>query len=387
ENCLKRINGFFAMAIFDTYLQQLFIARDRIGIKPLVYFEDSDKFIFASDLNAITEFHINKTIDKAALFTYFQLNYIPQPKTIYANCKKLSPGSFININLTTVNNTSITPIKYYEIPFHKESVMQPNPNNYRDAKENLQKLITQSVEKRLVADVEVGGFLSGGIDSSIIACTAKKLQSNFQTFSIGFPDEPYFDETKYALAVAQKHQIKHTVFDVTRQQLYQSFQEIINQFDEPFADASALPVYLLSKNTKNHVKVALSGDGADELFGGYNKHFAEFKMMNPGIEKSMINVFSPLFNLLPNSRNNKMQNFIRKIIRFQKAKNLTRKERYWLWASILDDEETNYLLKESMVIKTQRLTDQAHDFKKLKDSFLKHITKTGTLNEVFFTDM
>ena len=238
-----------------------------------------------------------------------------------------------------------------------------------------------------MADVEVGGFLSGGIDSSVIAIEAKKQNANFKTFSIGFPDEPFFDETKFAKAVAQKHNIEHEVFEISNQDLFENLHNVLDYLDEPFGDSSALPVYILSKLTSKQIKVALSGDGADEMFGGYNKHYAEYNALNRGFKGLLAKAFSPIGKLLPQGRNNKLLNLNRKLLRFNKGQKMPRKSRYWLWASICNEEEANYYLNERLIIKEQRLTDNAFEFKKLKDQFTKHITKQGTLNEVLYADM
>jgi len=384
EKCVDFINGFFAFAVYDNQTKEVFLFRDRIGIKPLVYYEDEDKFIFASELKAIYAFTIKKEINHTALFTYLQLQYIPAPKTILNAGIKLQPGELLNIK---TNDFTISKTRYYQIPYFKESIKQVTPTNYENAKKQLKNLLHKSVERRLVADVKVGGFLSGGIDSSIIAIEAKKQDPNFQTFSVGFPDEPFFDETKFARAVAEKHQIKHEVFNISNQDLFENLHQVLDYIDEPFGDSSALPVYILSKLTSKHIKVALSGDGADEMFAGYNKHFAEYNALNPGFKGMLATAFSPIGKMLPQGRNNKLLNLNRKLLRFNEGQKMTRKSRYWLWASICNEEEANYYLNERLIIKEQRLTDNAFEFKKIKDYYTKPITKNGTINEVLFADM
>lgn len=387
EKCVDHLNGFFSFAVYDAETKEVFVFRDRLGIKPLVYYEDEDKVIFASENKAIHAFSITKELDKTALFTYLQLNYIPYPKTILQHIKKLPPGHLMRLQSESLNEVSTAIHQYYKIPFSAKNLIDVSPKSYNEAKKTLREKIGNAVEKRLVADVPLGSFLSGGIDSSIIAIEAKKRKSDLQTFSICYPNEPFFDETKYARAVAEKHKINHEVFEIKAEDLYENLHNVLDYLDEPFGDSSCLPVYILSQKTSNKVKVALSGDGADEMFAGYNKHFAEFKTTNPGIGGLVAGAVSPISQLLPQSRNSKLGNLNRKLARFNEGRKLSRKNRYWRWASICDEEEANYYLKEKLIIKEQRLTDEAFNYKKVKDLFTKSILKEGLFNEVLLADM
>ena len=384
--CLEKLNGFFAFAIYDKQDNSLFVARDRMGIKPLLYYFDEEQFIFASELKAILTFNINKEIDKVSLFNYLQFNYIPNNNSILKKVNKLKPGHFIYINSIQKLPKTIDEQLYYEIPYHKENTIPVNAANYEKAQETLRNLLEDSVKKRLVADVPVGTFLSGGIDSSIISLLAKKHKSDLQTFSVGYKDEPFFDETNYANMVAKKIGSNHHVFSLSNNDLYENLNDILDYIDEPFADSSAIAVYLLSKYTKKHVTVALSGDGADELFSGYNKHTAEFKSRNPGIATSLVKMGYPIWKNLPKSRNTKITNINRQLYKFSLGAKLSHKARYWEWASIINEEKANYLLKEELIFNPQRLSDTAFEYKKRKDELLKDINKDGDLNEVLYTD-
>lgn len=386
EDCLEKLNGFFSFAIFDKQENRLFIARDRIGIKPLLYYFDGTDFIFASELKAILKFQVNKDIDQVSLFNYLQFNYIPTNKSILANISKLKPGHFIKIdNVSKLDN--IFENQYYEIPFNEKETIVKNAFNYDKSKKMLRNLLDEAVQKRLVADVPVGTFLSGGIDSSVISVLAKQHKTDLNTFSIGYADEPFFDETNYANSVANKIGSKHHVFKLTNDELYENLNDILDYIDEPFADSSAIAVYLLSKYTRNHVTVALSGDGADEMFSGYNKHMAEYKARHPGIKEGLLKNAYPILKKLPKSRNSKLTNLNRQLHKFSLGANLTNKERYWRWASILNEEKSNYLLKEELVFNPQRLSDTAFEYKKRKDELLRFIRKEGDLNDVLYTDM
>ena len=387
EKCLEKLNGFFSFAVFDKEENSLFVARDRMGIKPLLYYFDGDQFVFASELKAILRFNVKKKIDKVSLFNYLQFNYIPTQNSILEGVKKLKPGHFIIIKDINKIGEKIQEELYYEIPLNQESTFQTSAMNYDKSQEMMRNLLDDSVQKRLVSDVPVGTFLSGGVDSSIISLLAKRHKPDLQTFSIGFKDEPFFDETNYANAVAKKIGSNHHVFSLTNDDLYEDLDEILDYFDEPFADSSAIAVYLLSKRTKEHVTVALSGDGADEMFSGYNKHMAEFKSRHPGIKESVIKMGNPLWRTLPKSRNSKFTNINRQLYKFSSGAKLTNKARYWKWASIISEEKANYLLKEELVFNPQRLSDAAFEYKKRKDDLLKSIRRDGDINDTLFTDM
>lgn len=385
KDCLEMLNGFFAFAVYDKEKKSLFIARDRFGIKPLLYYFDGEKFIFSSELKAILQFKINKSVDKLSLFNYLQFNYIPSNSCMLEQVSKLAPGNFIFIkNIDKIKE--VQEVEYYCIPYTEKETIQKSALNYDKSKEKLYELLHDAVEKRLVADVPVGTFLSGGVDSSIISLIAKKYKSDLNTFSIGYRDEPFFDETIYAKAVADKIGSKHHVFSLTNAEMYEHLNDILESIDEPFADSSAIAVYILSKYTKKHVTVALSGDGADELFSGYNKHMAEYKIRHLGMKEALVKLGYPLWKRLPKSRNTKITNLNRQLYKFSSGANMSHKDRYWLWASIINEEKANYLLKEELVFNPQRLTDDAFTYKKRKDELLKYIRKDGDLNDVLYTD-
>ena len=384
-DCLEKLNGFFAFSIYDKEKNTLFIARDRMGIKPLLYYFDGIDFIFASELKAIFKFKIDKTIDQVSLFNYLQFNYIPTHKSILSKVKKLQPGHFIQLNaIDTIDQ--IAEVQYYDIPFNDKETIQKTAFNYDKSKEMLVNLLDDSVQKRMVADVPVGTFLSGGVDSSIISLLAKRHKHDLNTFSIGFKDEPFFDETIYANSVAKKIGSHHHLISLSNDEMYENLNDILDYIDEPFADSSAIAVYLLSKHTKKQVTVALSGDGADEMFSGYNKHKAEFNARHPGLKESFVKYGYAVWKMLPKSRNSKWTNLNRQLYKFSLGANLPNRERYWKWASILEEEKTNYLLKEELFFNPQRMSDTAYEYMKRKDELLKNIRRDGDLNDVLYTD-
>ena len=195
--------------------------------------------------------------------------------------------------------------------------------------------MSESVKKRLISDVPLGAFLSGGIDSSVVVALASQYTKHLNTFSIGYKDNPFFDETKYADLVAKRYETNHTVFSLTNQDFLEHIDNILSYIDEPFADSSAIPEYILSYHTRKHVTVALSGDGGDEVFAGYNKHAAELKMRRANFLNGLVKAGYPLWKILPHSRNNKVTNLFRQLSRFAEGARLDVKERYWRWAGFL----------------------------------------------------
>lgn len=337
-DALKELDGFFAFCIYDKEEDSYFIARDRFGIKPLLYYRDEEQFIFGSELKAILSFPIKKEVDRASLTQFFQFNYIPEPNSIFTNVKKLLPGHYI-----TIKEGEVSIEKYYKYYIDQ----RPSEDSYSIAKQKVKQLLEDSVEKRMISDVPIGSFLSGGIDSSIIATISSRLTPNLHTFSLGFKDEPYFDETKYAKLVAKKIKSDHTVFSLSNNDLYEHFEQVLDYIDEPFADSSAINVFLLSKYTKEQVTVALSGDGADELFSGYNKHEALRMADQKSVKNTLIKVGKPLYQFFPQSRQSKLGNLGRQLDKYAKGLSLSQKDRYLSWASFMQKDNACRLVLEN----------------------------------------
>jgi len=357
ENCLNQLNGFFAFCIYDRQEQSFFLARDRYGVKPLLYLMDEDKFLFASEMKSILAYGIEKELDFTSLHTYLQLNYIPAPRTIFKNVKKLLPGHHLK-----VGRRQLAVGNYYNIPVESNQATL----DYSSAQEKFKNLLEAAVQRRLIADVPLGTFLSGGIDSSVVTGLAAKHKPNLQTFSIGFKDEKFFDETNYANLVARKFQTEHTVFSLGNRDLFEHVHSILDYIDEPFADSSAINVYILSKETRKHATVALSGDGADELLAGYNKHAAFYRVIHAGLTERLTAALLPLWNALPQSRNNFLGNKARQLRRFAEGMKLTSQERYWQWAGYAKSEDAYRLFSE----KSKSALDQA-EYNSFKSELLK----------------
>jgi len=260
----KMLDGVFAFSIYDKILGKIFIARDFFGDKPLHYQHSEKGLIWASELKSIISVLDKKPeIDNTGLNLYFQLTYIPAPFTIYKGISKLESNSFIEYDV----NANV--LKIHEI--HSEKI-EKQQVGFDEAKKNVRKLVEESVSSRSVSDVSLGAFLSGGVDSSIISlCLSKQSDSKIDTFSIGF-DKKSFDETEKSRLVANLIGSNHHEFVISEKDLTAHLDEILLNFDEPFADSSALPSYIVASKTADYVKVALTGDGGDEVFGGYNKY-------------------------------------------------------------------------------------------------------------------
>lgn len=259
------LDGMFAFSIFDKTKNELFIARDFFGEKPLYYFNTNNGLVWASELKSITKILPNRPeIDNSTLSLYFQLTYIPAPFTIYKNIRKLEANHYIQYDC--INNV----LSKHKILFEHKNLKIESKN---DAILKTRELVNRSVFTRSISDVSLGTFLSGGVDSSIISFCLSKQQSNkIDTFSVGFKNK-LFDESEKSRLVSKLINSNHHEFIITEKDLTGNIDEIILNFDEPFADSSALATYLVSKKTRDFVKVALTGDGGDEVFGGYNKYY------------------------------------------------------------------------------------------------------------------
>lgn len=369
SECLSKLNGFFAFAIYDSQLHTLFVARDRYGIKPLHYYVDDHIFLFASELKSLLSWGIPRVLDQTSLVQYFQFSYIPAPYSIFENVRKLEPGHFLQIA-----ENKICKGCYYHLG---QLYSEPFSGKYLQAQKQLETLLEDSVKLRLISDVPLGAFLSGGIDSSVMVALASKHTPNLATFSIGFKDEPHFDETHYANLVAKKFKTNHTTFSLTNEDLYANLHQVLDYIDEPFADSSALNVHILSMHTRKHVTVALSGDGADEILGGYNKHAALFRASQNTVYNKILTRSNRLWATLPKSRNTKYTNLFRQLEKFSSGLKLSQEERYWQWASFMLEIEAKQLGKLS--------NDTEYDARKRR--ILHRLHGQTTMKNVFETDM
>lgn len=375
EACLNKLNGFFALAIFDKEDNSLFVARDRMGIKPLVYYLDDDKFIFASEISSLLSFNVPKNIDYVSMYQYFQFSYIPAPHTAFKNIHKLMPGHYVKLK-----GRDIKVEQYYNVPFSHGCTYQ-NSLDYDGAKKQLLELLEDAVRLRLVSDVPLGAFLSGGVDSSTIVALAAKHTKHLNTFSIGYKDEPMFDETRYANLVAKKYDTNHTVFKLGNDDFYSHIFNLLDMYGEPFADASQIPMYILCMETKKKVTVALSGDGADEVFAGYNKYLGEFRARENGFLARALKSALPVLRRLPRNRNSFLGNRIRQYHRFAEGMGRSAQERYWYLTSWRSEAETQQMFAPEIA---QAI--RAEEYQERKNMVLNNI-QGNDFNEILFSDL
>ncbi|PYM86175.1 MAG: asparagine synthase (glutamine-hydrolyzing) [Candidatus Rokuibacteriota bacterium] len=276
EAGVERLRGMFAFAIWDHSRRTLFLARDRLGIKPLYYAETPKGFVFASELKAVVQNPWARGhVDRRALAAYLQYGYVPDPLSIVERVAKLPPGH----TLTVQDGRAGVPRRYWEVTacFRNAGV----PPSEEDASERLWTLLRDAVRSHLVSDVPVGAFLSGGVDSTtVVAIMAAELGAPVKTFSVGFREKGY-NELPYARQVAERYATEHHELLVGPQDLG-LLDDLLRAVDEPFADASSIPTYLVSRLARQHVKVVLSGDGGDELFAGYDRYVVDYRRRHLG---------------------------------------------------------------------------------------------------------
>lgn len=349
EACVERLDGMFAFAIWEEQTGKLFLARDRMGQKPLyVAFVEGgadqsrgatpkggnvSAVAFASELPALWPLGwVNRSVANDALVEYLQWGYVPSPLTIYEGAWRLKPGQAM-----TVMHGGVRQRSYFD----------PNRRTGRvtDAVTQTRHLFTEAVRRQLVSDVPVGCFLSGGVDSSIVASVMTKIPGEVRTFSIGFED-PRYDESAYAERVARHLGTKHHAFTV-RPDAAADLPKIAAAFGEPFGDSSALPTYYLARETRQHVKVCLSGDGGDELFGGYDRYraMAIGKRLRAMVTPYAWNVLSPLVGVLPGTH---PKSRLARTKRLLGALHLPANRRYARYLRLFDDASLHRLLRPAV---------------------------------------
>jgi asparagine synthase (glutamine-hydrolysing) len=298
EGCFQQLNGMFAIGIWDELQKRLVLARDRLGKKPLYYSLMNGTFLFASELKGILAYpQFSREVNPLSFMKYLFFEYVPSPHTIFKDAQKLPPSSYLIWQKGRIE------VKEYWSPFSAESTERNLPE--AEVELRMLELLRSSVKRRLISDVPLGVFLSGGIDSSTITAFAQKeVPGKVKTFSIGFED-PSFDESKYAFLASKYLGTEHHEQTMTPADLLNLVPSLPDILDEPMADASILPTYLLSRFTREHVTVALGGDGGDELFAGYPTYLAhKFARPYETFGKNLHPLIGLLGNLLPVSDDN-----------------------------------------------------------------------------------
>ncbi|UCG33501.1 MAG: asparagine synthase (glutamine-hydrolyzing), partial [Phycisphaerales bacterium] len=310
-----RFNGMWALALVDERTGRGLLSRDRFGIKPLYYTARDGRLAFASEMRPLLMLpDVERRIDPRALEAYLRLSYLPHDLTLIPGVKKLPPGHHLRFGPDGAG----LPQRYYRLPPPESDI----PSDYTECAHALRRRIEQAVVDRAVADVPLGAFLSGGLDSSIVvAHLAENAAGRVKTFSIGFADQPRYDETDYARLVARHFDTEHREFRLTYVDVLDALPGLIDHLSEPFGDSSLLPTAVLSKQTREHVTVALSGDGGDELFAGYwrylGHHYLRRYLAYPGwLRKGLL---EPAVNALPASRSGAWSNRIRQMRKMLRA--------------------------------------------------------------------
>jgi asparagine synthase (glutamine-hydrolysing) len=321
ESFITKVNGMFAIAMYDTKTKRLFLFRDRLGEKPLYYFYDvkTNKFAFASEIKCLLEMdNFKREINTDALNNYFTYRYTPGEETLFKGIYRVSPGHLL------IHDTGLKSHRYWDYKF------KPNNNSLKENAKFVRYLLDDSVRMRLMSDVPLGAYLSGGLDSSAIVAIMSKYSDNVNTFNVSF-NGTEFDESKYAELVADKFNTNHTQIDIELDAI-KVLPDVLWHLDEPIADAATIPVFLMSKETKKVATVVLTGEGSDEIFGGYER----FRHLN----------FAYKFRNLPQG----LRNIPSRIYEKSKNKNLVRgsnllmnlqnkKQAYLSYYSVFDDDE------------------------------------------------
>jgi asparagine synthase (glutamine-hydrolysing) len=286
--------------------------------------------------------------------------------------KKLEAGSRL-----ILKGKNIEEKKWYQLT---PTYDYKNAPSYEQAQKELVPLLEDAVVKRLISDVPLGAFLSGGIDSSVIVALASRHQKSLNTFSIGFKGEQYFDETHFAEMVAAKFKTNHATFRLGFDDYLSHIYDVLNYFDEPFADSASLPQFILCMETRKHATVAISGDGGDEVFAGYNKHYAEWLARKRSLAGTIVKMGYPIWKIMPKSRNNRFSDLIRQLHRYAEGAGLSAKERYWHWASTFSEKEVDKLIAKET---SSKINDSIID--SIKEKYLSNIN--NDFNSVLKTDL
>lgn len=373
--CLRQLNGMFAFALWDSRKQTFYLCRDRVGIKPLVYTWDEETLTFASEIKSILKDPaISKTIDYDALNLYLAFNYIPAPYTIFQSIKKLPPAHYLEIK-----NHTLTLHQYWHLSDKANATISP-VLNMADYQKELYRLVEDAVKSHLITDVPLGAFLSGGLDSSIIVgLMAKTSSSPVSTFAIGYEDMPLFDERHYAKEVASLHHTDHHEIILRSRDVLDVIPRLLSTLDEPFADSSAIPTFIVSRETRRNLKVALSGDGGDELFAGYRMYagehlYSQYKQIPAFLRKGLI---EPFVNALPDSRNQSFLENIRRAKKFIKGAHDQFEDRFFSWNEIFSRS-----LRESLIKRPPEDWDEG------KKIITKHLNtfRSDSINRMLYTD-
>lgn len=360
EKFLHKIHGFFAFHFSDLSTNEHWLVRDRFGEKPIYWSYKENTCFYASDFQSILAFPIEKTIHQQALHHYLHLSYIPAPYTMLNQVHKLQPGELLYLGKQGIKNTNWYTLK----------------GDVNSDEIQLKNALQEAVKWRMVADVPLGSFLSGGLDSAIVSALACQLKPQLHTYSISFPKQAYFDESRLAERTAKKIGSRHHFIPVDLDGLSRDLDEILESFTEPFGDSSSILMYVLSREVKKDITVALSGDGADELFGGYTKHRALLRSIQSNWSNHLLKSSAGLLKKLGGNRNSSLGNNLRKISKYAEGLHLPVSDRYFQWAGFSNEKLISSILQSG----------KNAEYLAMKSEFVGEIKK-GTLHEMLVNDI
>ena len=338
--CLaRRLEGMFAFAIWDARRERLILGRDRLGKKPLYYWADGRNLVFASEIKAVLGHPlVPRRLRTDAVGPYLTFGYVPTPDTFYDGIRSVPPG-----HVLVVDSSGISSESYWQVPVPPRGERPYLDLPFHEAGKRVRSLLNAAVRRRLVADVPIGAFLSGGLDSSAVVALMAGASSQVRTFSIGF-DDPAFDERHFARIVAQRFGTQHTEF-VVRPDAIELVEELVAAHDQPFGDSTAVPTYLLSKLTREHVTVALCGDGGDELFAGYERFAAGVALSRyQRLPLTVRRLFRRTAGALPSAAN---RGRVRSLVRFAEQGDCELLDAFRSWVGYIPDAWLGAMLPPS----------------------------------------
>jgi len=370
EECPKKLNGMFGFAILDLKKQILFLARDRLGIKPLYYYHDSKKFAFGSELKSILQVpNIPREVDLRALDLFLTFEYIPSPYSIFQGIRKLPPGHSL-----TLKDGRINIREYWDLDFDEKDIPEG------ELCEQLLELFQDAVKIRLMSDVPLGAFLSGGIDSSaIVAMMSRVMDRPVKTFSIGFKEDTY-NESHYAQQIANHFNTEHHV-EIIEPNALELAEKLVGFLDEPFGDFSIFPTYLVSKMARKHVTVSLSGDGGDELFAGYDTYIAnKAGRAYERLPRLLRNAMHPILSRIPPTE--KKKGLINRAKRFVEGMELPADLEHTRWMIFLQEGEKIKLYSDDL----QDTLNGSDSFEFIRNYF-NRVNTSDPLNRQLYVDI
>lgn len=384
ERMLDDINGMFAFALWDRNRRHLLITRDRLVVKPRVYTQLGDKLLFPSELKALLQHpDVPREIDLQTLLPYLTFNYILAPYTIFKGIYKLRPAHYLLAGIGSDGGLKLEVKRYWDL----RSSLKKTPLNREEALVGLRELLEDAVRTWLIADVPLGAFLSGGVDSSLIVGLMAKHQAKVKTFTVGHEDIPVYDERKYARIIAEKYDTDHHEIVLTAREVQTLLWEVLKKIDEPFGDSSLIPYYVVSYATRQHATVALSGDGGDEVFGGYTKYkgetWAQLLARLPG--NSFIKT---AVGLLPESRGSFILNRLRMAKRFISGLDDDPPRCHFNWMVLFNTPQLQRLLsREILIALNDAILKDEHGFQIIKELFSQAHYLNDPINRALYTDV